>query len=326
MSAPAAAIDIGSNSVHLLVAGPGADGAPVTLLDVSHQAGVGPHVDATGGLGPFLRWEVVRTLDDYVAQARASGATDVVIVGTEAMRRADDATLLSDELQERTGLTASVIDRVTEGLLTMLGVTGGRIPRSLAVVDIGGGSTQVTVAHPDGPPVVGLLPAGSARLAVRHVHSDPITDEEVASLRLAARELVAGLDVPHAERAIVAGGSGTNVPRLLGRERTSPVDRATIHDSLTLLREHPAADLAERTGLTPRRVAQLAAGLAIGEALLDHLGLDVAGVSDASLRDGLLIAWWDAGADWLGALPDIIASRSGRHATDRAADAPDGAS
>ncbi|MFN8518267.1 MAG: hypothetical protein U0667_02510 [Chloroflexota bacterium] len=326
MSAPAAAIDIGSNSVHLLVARPGADGAPATLLDVSHQAGVGLHVDATGELGSMLRWSVVTTLVDYVAQARAAGAMDVVIVGTEAMRRAGDATLLAEELKDETGLTATVLDRVTEGLLTMLGVTGGRIPGSLAVVDIGGGSTQVTVAHPDGPPVVGLLPAGSARLAARHVHSDPIIDEEVASLRLAARELVAGLDVPYVERAIVAGGSGTNVPRLLGRERTTPVDRATIRDSLTLLREHPAADLAERTGLTPRRVAQLAAGLAIGEALLDHLGLDVAEVSDASLRDGLLIATWDAGADWLRALPGIIASRSSRDAADRAADARDGAS
>lgn len=325
-TSPAAALDIGSNSVHLLVAARDAGSRLTPLLDVSHQAPIGRTVDATGSLGEDLRRLLLETIEGYVGQARALGAAPVVLLGTEAVRQAADASAFLGALTDRTGLGVTVLDRTSEGLLTLLGVTGGVIDGPLAVVDIGGGSTEVTVARPAHPPVVGILPMGSARLAGQHVRHDPVTDEEVATLRAAARALVAGLDVPHPERVIVAGGSGTNVSRLLGRERTTPVDRAAIDAALRLLRDHPAEGLAGRTGLTPRRVAQLAAGLAIGEALLDRLGADVAEVSDASLREGALIATWAAGDDWLRSLPAIVWGQRVEVAPDAAPGGPDRAS
>lgn len=308
MSPPqaAAALDIGSNSVHLLVALEGPDGAPAPLLDVSHQAGIGGVVDATGVLGPGLREGLVAIVGGFVAQARAEGARSTLLLGTEALRNAADAGILADAVHALTGSSVTIVDRTSEGLLTLLGVSGGRVPPSLAVVDIGGGSTQVTVAQPDGRPVVGLLPVGSARLAAAHIRHDPVTDDEVAALRRAARTHVSALQVPRAERAIVAGGSGTNVSRLLGRERTTPIDTAAIATAMDLLRDQPAESLALRSGLTVRRVTQLAAGLAIGEALLERLGLDAAEVSDASLREGALIATWRLGDRWLDDLPVLL--------------------
>lgn len=313
---PAAALDIGSNSIHLLVAQRGPDGTPVPLVDVSHQAPIGRTVDATGRLGPHIRDEVLTTLADYVEQARARGATSLVVLGTEPLRQATDTADLAAELHERTGLRLQVIDRSTEGLLTLLGVTAGRVPASLAVIDIGGGSTEVTVAQPVGPPVVGLLSVGSARLAADHIRHDPVTDADLAALRAATVGYVEHLDVPRADRGIVSGGSGTNVSRLLGRERTTPVDRAALEAARALLRTHPAATLAARTGLTVRRVSQLAAGIALDEALFDRLGLDTVDVSDASLREGVLIATWLAGDDWPSALARITAGRAAGRAPD----------
>ncbi len=309
-SPPGAALDIGSNSVHLLVADRGPDGAPVPLLDVSHQAPIGRTVDAARSLGQALLGELVSVVDGYVTQARAMGVGTIVLLGTEALRDAADTPDLARALRSLTGLPITILDRTSEGLLTLLGVSGGHIPGPLAVVDIGGGSTEVTVAHPDGPPVVGIMSVGSARLAAAHIRHDPVTDDEVTQLRRVAREHVAALEVPRVERAIVAGGSGTNVSRLLGRERTTPIDLAAIAQALDLLRTHASEPLALRTGLTVRRVAQMAAGLAIGEALFAHLGLDVADVSDASLREGALIASWTAGDGWLAAVPAIVAGRS----------------
>jgi exopolyphosphatase/guanosine-5'-triphosphate,3'-diphosphate pyrophosphatase len=327
VSGPAsAALDIGSNSVHLLVARPDADGRPVTLLDVSHQAGIGRTVDTTGDLGKELLDMILATLEEYLSQARAGDAGVVVVLGTEGLRHAADATDLGAALHARTGVRLTIVDRATEGLLTLLGVTGGHVPRSIAAIDIGGGSTEVTVAHPDGPPVVGVLPVGSARLAAAHVHHDPVTHTEVRALREAAREHAARLDVPRADRGVVAGGSGTNISRLLGRERTTPVDGAAIEAALDLLRTRPAEILAARTGLTVRRVSQLAAGIAIGEALLQRLGLDRVDVSDASLREGALLATWVAGDDWLASLPAIVGSRPSAPPSDRAASGQDRAS
>jgi exopolyphosphatase/guanosine-5'-triphosphate,3'-diphosphate pyrophosphatase len=321
-----AALDIGSNSVHLLVARRGMAALPEPLVDVSQQIGIGTVVDATGAMGTELRDEVVRAVAGYVAQARDLGVDRVVVLGTEALRRASDAGSLAEALRDRTGLAVFVLDHSSEGLLTLLGVTAGDIAGSLAVVDIGGGSTEVTYARPGSPPVVGVLPVGSARLAASHVEHDPVTEREVEALRAAARALVSDLEMPRPERAIVAGGSGTNVSRLLRRERTTPIDRAAIAEALALLRSQPAATLAERTGLTPRRIAQLAAGLAIGEALFDQLGLDVAEVSDASLREGVLIASWRVGDGWLQALPAIVARTDGAGRKDPAREGSDRAS
>jgi exopolyphosphatase/guanosine-5'-triphosphate,3'-diphosphate pyrophosphatase len=327
----AAALDIGSNSIHLLVARRGPDSQPVPVLDVSHQAGMGRVVDATGELGAAIREELRGIVGGYVDEARALGAGQVLLLGTEALRTASDTDLLVDALRARTGLSLAVIDRTSEGLLSLLGVTGGRVPRSLAVADIGGGSTQVTstqvtVTHPDGQPVVGMVPVGSARLAGAHIHHDPVTSSEIVALRDTARRVIAGLDLPRPARAIIAGGSGTNVSRLLLRERTTPIDRPALAAALDLLRSHPAQELATRTGLSVRRVAQLAAGIAIGEALLDRLGLESAEVSDASLREGALIAAWAAGDDWLATLPEVVERRRTGRIPDPAMDGPDRAS
>jgi exopolyphosphatase/pppGpp-phosphohydrolase len=173
---------------------------------------------------------------------------------------------------------------------------------------------------------VGIVPVGSARLAAAHIHHDPVTDAEIAALRQAAREHVSGLEVPRAERAVVAGGSGTNVSRLLGRERRTPIDRATLVEAFEVLRTETAEPLALRTGLSVRRVRQLAAGIAIGEALLERLGLEVAEVSDASLREGALLATWAAGGDWLAALPELVGTSRRDRREDPAADGRDRAS
>ncbi len=307
---PSAALDIGSNSVHLLVAHRGSDDGSlprvVPLVDVSLHVGIGPVVDATGELGAEVRESLRATVEGYLGQARDLGVTVVLVLGTEALRRAADTAALVAAIGGPVGRTVVVLDRAAEALLMLLGVTGGRVDGSLAAVDIGGGSTQVAMARPGERPRVASLDVGSASLAAAHVTTDPVTEAQVDAMRRAARQHVSALDMDSPDRVVIAGGSGTNVSRLLGRDRTTPVGRADIASALTLLQSHPARELAARTGLTPRRVAQLAAGLAIGEALLDDLGLDAAEVSDASLREGSLIAWWLAGDQWLEALPSLV--------------------
>lgn len=322
----AAALDIGSNSVHLLVARVDPTRAPEPVMDISHQAGIGRAVDASGMLGDELRELLLATVEGYVGEARGLGARRVLLLGTEALRQADDTDHLVGAIHARTGLSLRVLDRTAEGLLTLLGVTGGVVDASTAVADIGGGSTEVTVTHPGGPPVIGVLPTGSARLAASHIRHDPVSEAEVEALRQAARAHVMDLDLPHPARAIVSGGSGTNVSRLLGRIRTTPIDRAAIDEAYGLLRSQPVTALAARSGLTVRRVAQLAAGLAIGEALLEHLGLERAEVSDASLREGAIIAATAAGDSWLGALPTLVGGAPMVPTPDPAGLAPDQAS
>ena len=89
---------------------------------------------------------------------------------------------------------------------------------------------------------------------------------------------------------IVSGGSGTNVSRLLGRERTTASTLDDLETALGLLVARPLPSSSPRRGLTERRVRQLAAGIALVEALMTRYGLSVTEVSDAGLREGAVLA------------------------------------
>ena len=106
-------------------------------------------------------------------------------------------------------------------------------------------------------------------------------------------------DGPPIRRAIFVGGTATNVARL-GR-----LDRAHLNEDLNTIGQMPADTVVEHFGVRPRRARQLAAGVAIVSALLDRFLLGAADVSEASLRDGAIIAALARGADWLTAVDDL---------------------
>ncbi len=124
-----------------------------------------------------------------------------------------------------------------------------------------------------------------------------------------AVDLVQAIPVGYPMRGIVSGGSGTNVSRLLGRERTRAIDRTDLDAALVMLQGRRAADIAADTGLTERRVRQLAAGISIVAALMDRFGLRTTDVSDAGLREGALLASMRHGAGWLDSLVGAVPSR-----------------
>lgn len=305
-----AAIDVGSNSVHLLVAlvGPG---WVEPLRDTSELLGLGDVVDSHGQLPAHERARVIEILKEYHETARRSHAERLILLGTEPLRRSPNAYELVNEIQAATGLSLRVLSEREEAVLTFVGVTQGDLPdEPLIVVDIGGGSTEALTFIPGQGIFVDHIPLGSARLTNAIVHHDPPTDEEVSRLLAAASDATAGLayrgpqPADGAERqglrAVFVGGTATNVSRL-GRLTRS----AMAEDRRTLERMSVAA-VAAKYNVKPRRARQLAAGVAIVDLLLERYGLDAADVSDASLRDGAIIAAARYGERWpeaLAALP-----------------------
>ena len=318
----AAAIDIGSNSVHLLVAEVAPDGTLQTLTDESLQLGLGLTVQRQGRMGAAARRSVVAAVDGFAARAVELGASRALLMGTQPLRRATDRSLLRLAIRDATGLELMVLDHDQEATLTLLGVTGGRDVGALSLVmDVGGGSSEVILVAPGGAPVVGAFAVGSARLSDAVVAHDPPTAAEVAELRARARALVEPLFAATPARGIVSGGSGTNISRLLGRERTTPVTIDDLETGLVLLQAQPAADLALATGLTERRVRQLAAGIALVGALMDRYHLSVTAVSDAGLREGAVLAAERFGAGWIAGLRGLASTQH----SDAAGNPPDGA-
>lgn len=308
----AAAIDIGSNSVHVLaaratalvVAGAAVDLEP--LVDESDLIGLGDEVDATGVIPPEPMQAVVDAVARQVGLARANGAARVVLMGTHPLRRASNTDALNAAVEGALGLRISVLTERDEALLTFLGVTRGQTPdAALAVVDIGGGSTEVAMFVPGTDLAVVPLPTGSGRLTNSIVHHDPPTADEIDELRAAAREVIDAATWPDnvstaINRAVFVGGTATNIARLgqLGREN--------LDGDMATLARLTADEVVEHFAVRPRRARQLAAGIAVVAALLDRFGLGQAEVSEASLRDGGIIATLARRDAWLTDLDDLV--------------------
>ena len=300
----AAAIDVGSNSVHLLgavVAGH----RLVPLVDESELLGLGSTVDIHGRLGPVRRAELVALLVRYVDKSRQLGASSVTIIGTEPMRRASDADTVAAEVLRTTSETLHILSHEEEAFLTLLGVTAGkRVPAELGVVDVGGGSSEVALVAPGRPAYAAGISIGSQRLTDRYAEHDPPTRDELAAIRDAARAAM-DLAPPGAPRVLIAvGGTATNLLRVLPEAALDgTLSRARIAEALAILGAEPAAEAAARHAVRPVRARILPAGAAILDALLEHYGLEQLKVSDAGIREGAVFVVRHAAGKWRERLP-----------------------
>ena len=300
-----AAIDIGSNSVHLLVAVvAGHHLSP--LADESVFLGLGQAADG-GGFGALLRAELAVALLRYVAIAARLGAVSLTLVGTEPLRRSPDAAEAIADTERVLGRPLQVLTHEEEGILTLIGATGGRpVGSELVVVDIGGGSSEFVVVGPGRDPIAVGVQVGSARLTARHVRHDPPTAEEVALLRTATRELVATAPRASPHDLILVGGTAENLARLV---RAATRDRALTGElfahALTILAAEPSTVIAEHYAIKPARARVLPAGAVIVETILDHYGVDRASVSAAGIREGTILAVAAAGETWRRRLTEL---------------------
>jgi len=307
-----AAIDVGSNSVHVLVAELW-DRQMRVLADESVLLGLGAVVDLEGRIPEDEAASVIAALRGYVALAEEEGAEWVVQLGTEPLRRASNRSQFCDLAREATGRPLQVLSHEDEAALTVLGVLDGdAVGEPTLVFDIGGGSSELVLLEPGADPVIGVLSVGSARLTASFVEDDPPTPEEIQALRSEAHHLLSGMPVGHPTRGIVVGGSGTNLVRLTMAEDAEEaqedwrIDRIRIGEAIRLVLHHPSAELVDAYGLRERRVVQMAAGACLIEATLDCYGLPFVETSDASLREGALLAWHRAGDGWRERLPELI--------------------
>ena len=292
-----AAIDIGSYSVHLLVAR--VSGRRVEPIhDESAFLGLGRTIDRTGELGP-ARLELTATLAAYKIAAVSRDADAITVVGTDPLRRARDAADAIAEIEAATGLGVAAISHDEEARMALVGVTGGRpIVRTTALVDVGGGSTEVLVAEPGAEPLAVGLPLGATRLTGRHVHHDPPSAPELAAMAAIARAEMGDAPGSVPGEAIAVGGTARSLLRVGPALPNRALTRGRIEHALRLMAAAPSAAIAERYSIRPSRAAVLAAGATILLAALERYDLDHLRVAKGGLREGLILATAHAGRDW----------------------------
>jgi len=305
-----AAIDVGSNSAHLLVARVGRDVVP--LHDESVLLGLGAAVDALSVVPTAIAEALLSPLSAYASVARSLGAREIVVLGTEPFRRTADASRIVASVGEVVGVPMHVLGHDEEGLLTLIGATGGRaLTADIVVVDVGGGSSEIVVAGPRRPPVTSGLPTGSARASARHVEHDPPTVDEVEAIRVEARRVMEAAPDAMPDEIVIVGGTASNLVKVDPTGQVGgPLTRDRLDRILASLLALPAEAIAERHAIHVPRARILVAGAVLVEAILDRYGLETARATDAGIRDGAVIALARSGRAWRDALPRIAAGHS----------------
>jgi exopolyphosphatase / guanosine-5'-triphosphate,3'-diphosphate pyrophosphatase len=299
-----AAIDLGTNTVRILVAeADRATGlAPVWANQVVTRLGEG--LAKRGTLAPSATERTLVAVRDYRDRARELGVADVLLVATAAVRQARDGGEFLGRLRSEPGIHPRVVSGEHEARLTLLGAAWGLGPiaGTYALLDIGGGSTEVLAAQGARVLTAVSLTLGVVQLAEGFFSSDPVAGSELAACRAHAdtrlRDEVWGRILPHAPTALVAtAGTPTTLATLdLGLAAYDParvhgyrLDAAAIERLTAWLVALPQAERQRLPALEPRRADVIVPGAIVLASALAGLGLQVAVVSDAGLREGILL-------------------------------------
>jgi len=292
-----AAVDIGSNTVHVLIA----DVVRNKLVDVAHYVEMpelGARVARTGVIGTKGRI-AIRALRTVIAKARKHGFDVLLAAATEAVRQASDGEAFARHAGEAIGVPVRIISAQREAELSFRGVASRHAARrEWVMVDLGGASTEVVVACGHEMLHSAALTIGSGVLASTYL-SDPPRAEERARLRRAALRELAHAPDADVERLVATGGTASNLPYVMSRRH--PPGVLTTDDLLTCegrLDGRRAAEVAKKVGLPPNRIKAMRAGVEALLLFLDWYGLTVLQISHEGLRHGMLLAYLERGEDW----------------------------
>jgi exopolyphosphatase/guanosine-5'-triphosphate,3'-diphosphate pyrophosphatase len=232
--------------------------------------------------------EVAAVVEQQVRHARELGAGRVRIVATAAIRQALNRAELVAAIEEAAGVTAHVLSDDDEARLAFAGATrvlAAPTEGSIAVVDVGGGSTEIAIGTlAEGVTWSRSFRIGSGYLADSYLRSDPPGAGELDAARSHAAGVFEGLSTPPIERAVACGGSAASLRRMAGAELTHDA----LERAVRLLAGAPRAEIAERFELDPERVHLLPAGVLILDAVSAALGAALK-IGGGGLREGVVL-------------------------------------
>jgi exopolyphosphatase/guanosine-5'-triphosphate,3'-diphosphate pyrophosphatase len=300
-----AAIDLGSNSFHLLVVEARLDGSFVPLAREKEMLRLGDRVARDGRIGEWAMAGAVEVVRRFKALADAQRADEIVALGTAALREARDGIELVERIQDATGIDVEVVDGLREAELIFRAIRSSVLiePSPVLAADLGGGSLELMVGDRGGLAFAASLRLGVGRLTAECVRSDPISRKDMGRLRDRVRgELLPVLESEIAELGpkMLVGASGTllcvarmaiaardgSLPAALN-QLSVPADAfASLSQQVIGMR---SADRQRLPGCDARRAEHVPAGLVVLETLFEATGLDELTLSEWALREGAVL-------------------------------------
>ena len=295
-----ATVDIGTNTLLLLITEHNpATGELEALVDECRFGRLGQGVDANGRLATEAVTRCVDICREYQSILAKHAPLDRVrVVGTQALREADNALAFVTAAEQLLGATIDIISGVREAELVQI-ATEASLPAVRAspyiVADVGGGSTEFIVGGAGTPSWRRSLPIGSVRLTEKFLPDHPATPDHVSALMAAIDTSLATLSLPQGVRVIGSAGTATTIVsvelRLSSYDPSQvhgrSISRAVLERQLARFLESSIAERKQIAGLAPERADVIAAGAAIYARLLAQTSAPEIMVSDRGVRWGL---------------------------------------
>ncbi|WP_424213120.1 Ppx/GppA family phosphatase [Streptomyces sp. BI20] len=296
-------LDVGSNTIHLLVvdAHPGARPQPAHSHKVELR--LAELLDADGCVTPAGVERLVQTIAGAVQAAEDKGCEDVLPFATSAIRDAGNADEVLTRVKTETGVDLTVLSGADEARLTFLAVRRwfGWSAGRLLVLDIGGGSLEIAHGIDEEPDVAVSLPLGAGRLTAARLPGDPPAPEDVRALRRYVRAEIARtvgeitrLGAP--DHVVATSKTFKQLARIAGAARSADgihvhrgLSRKALEEWVPRLAAMTGAQRAALPGVSEGRAPQLLAGALVAEAAMDLLGVDDLEICPWALREGIIL-------------------------------------
>lgn len=302
-------LDVGSNTVHLLVVDAHYGAHPMPQTSVKSVLRLAEQMDGRGEITHEGADQLVRTVQDAVDSAAEMGCEDLLTFATSAVRDASNVGAVLGRVQAETGVKLEVLSGEQEAILTFLAVRRwyGWSAGRLLMLDIGGGSLEIAGGIDEEPDVAVSVPLGAGRLTRTWLTNDPPRRREVDDLLEHVTEQLAGparkvRKAGKPDRVVATSKTFRSLARLTGAAPSSagPRVRRTLTDAglrqvLAFISRMSADDVAELEGVSASRAHQLVAGALVAQAAMRALDVDEVELCPWALREGVILRR----LDWL---------------------------
>jgi exopolyphosphatase/guanosine-5'-triphosphate,3'-diphosphate pyrophosphatase len=304
-------LDVGSNTVHLLVVDAHRGGHPMPMSSTKATLRLAEATDSDGKITRRGADKLVSTIDEFAKIALSSGCEELMAFATSAVRDAENSDDVLARVRKESGVELQVLRGVDESRLTFLAVrrwfgwSAGRIVN----LDIGGGSLELSSGVDEEPDVAMSLPLGAGRLTREWLSDDPPGRRRVAMLRdwLDAELSDASATVLEAgspDLAVATSKTFRSLARLTGAAPSAAGPRVKrtltlngLRQLISFISRMTTADRAELEGVSAERAPQIVAGALVAEASMRALSIEALDICPWALREGLILRKLDAEAD-----------------------------
>ena len=302
-------LDVGSNTVHLLVVDAHRGGHPTPALSQKTVLRLSEHVDDAGRLSRRGADALVSAVTTACKSAKELGCEDLLAFATSAVREARNVAKVLDLVRTETGVDLQVLAGPDESRLTFLAVRRwfGWSAGRLLVLDIGGGSLEIACGLDEDPELAESVPLGAGRLTRERLVGDPPPRAALARLRehvdgelsrvgdrvrvLGAPDRIAATSKTFRSLARLTGAAPSSAGALVPRVLTL----GGLRQVIGFISRISAADLAELDGVSGARAHQLLAGAIVAESVMRNLDIPAVEICPWALREGVILRR----LDWL---------------------------